>query len=93
MSTPNIPNIIKDVEDAISSGSFSVQSVDTFPAPTAGPFSSIVVCMCCGKDKAPAAPENYTKDVISHGLCAPLCDEGKKAGWAKFIRKEYGGEL
>lgn len=56
-------------------------------------FSFVVVCMCCGKEKSREARENYKKDVVSHGLCTPLCDEAKKAGWAKFVRKEYGGEL
>lgn len=95
MSTPNIQNIIKEVEDVISSGHFSicVQAVDTFPTAQAGPFSFIVVCMCCGKEKSRDIKEGYKSDVISHGLCTPLCDEAKAKGWAKFIRKEFGGEL
>lgn len=94
MSTPNIQNIIKEVEDVISSGQFSIcVPVDTFPTAQAGPFSFIVVCMCCSKEKSRDPKEGYKADVISHGLCTPLCDEAKKAGWAKFIRKEYGGEL
>lgn len=91
----NIQNIIGQVEDVISSGQFSicVPVVDKFPTAQAGPFSFIVVCMCCGKEKSRAAKEDYKADVISHGLCTPLCDEAKAKGLAKFVRKEYGGEL
>lgn len=98
MREPKIPGIISQVEDTISSGQFSIcipnmQTADTFPTDQAGPFCFVVVCMCCGKEKSRDIRENYKKDVISHGLCTPLCEEAKKAGWAKFVRKEYGGEL
>jgi len=91
----SIQNIISQVEDTISGGQWSIciPTADTFPTVQAGPFCFVVVCMCCGKEKSREVRENYKKDVVSHGLCTPLCDEAKRAGWAKFIRKEYGGEL
>jgi len=54
VSAPNIQNITKEVDDVISSGQFSicVPVVDKFPTAQAGPFSFIVVCMCCGKEKS-----------------------------------------
>jgi len=57
------------------------------------PFCFVVVCMCCGKEKSREARENYTKDVISHGICTPLCDESKAAGWGKWVTKANGGDV
>jgi len=56
-------------------------------------FSFVTVCMYCKKEKSRELREEYTKDVISDGLCTPLCDGAKAAGWAKYVTKANGGEL
>lgn len=53
----------------------------------------ITRCAFCAAEKSREERPDLTEDIVSHGMCTPICEPAKAKGWAKFLTKENGGEL
>lgn len=43
-----------------------------------------VQCCHCNRVISKKARTDISKDVVSHGMCWPMCEQAKAAGWGQF---------
>lgn len=60
---------------------------------TTHPHFFITRCAFCQSEKSREEKPELEKDIVSHGICTPICEPARKLGWARFMKKEDGGEM